>query len=274
MRVRFGKPCIEELKRSGFSAVDMHFHTGYTDNIVSVKSLLRRSERLGIGVAITDHNDVRGAIDAFKLNKKGLLVIPGIEVTCRTESHALLYFYALDELIEFFEKHVKSKRTRLHYGITRLSTPELLDITKDYNCVRVIAHPFASGGFGIGRAVSKGVLKKSVFKEFDAIEGINGQTLMGFNKKAVKKAEELGKPVTGGSDGHSVVMLGRVVTYSKAYGIEEFLNSIKKNKACVVGKKAPLALQALTYPGMLLRHLQHFGPYVENKYRALFDRPL
>ena len=55
---------------------------------------------LGIGIAITDHNEIKGAvaIDEYK----DLLTIPGIEITSAEGSHLLVYFYNINELKIFF----------------------------------------------------------------------------------------------------------------------------------------------------------------------------
>jgi hypothetical protein len=44
-----------------------------------------------IGVAITDHNEIRGAVEMDRI--RDVLSIPGIEVTSGEGSHLLVYFY-------------------------------------------------------------------------------------------------------------------------------------------------------------------------------------
>lgn len=63
---------------------DLHIHTIYSyDGTASVPAVLTRAKRMGLDViAITDHDEIRGALQAFELAPKfGIEVIPGIEIT-------------------------------------------------------------------------------------------------------------------------------------------------------------------------------------------------
>ena len=63
---------------------DLHMHTIYSyDGTASVSAVLKRAKQSGLDViAITDHDEVKGAIEALGLAPKyGIEVIPGIEVT-------------------------------------------------------------------------------------------------------------------------------------------------------------------------------------------------
>ena len=65
----------------------------------------------------------------------------------------------------------------------------------------------------------------NVVKKVDLIEGLNARTYSNFNKKAVKFAEKHKKPITGGSDAHHLLDLG------KAYTIYNNLRNLKKPEA-------------------------------------------
>jgi predicted metal-dependent phosphoesterase TrpH len=63
---------------------DLHMHTIYSyDGTASVPAVLERAKQVGLDViAITDHDEIRGALKALELAPTfGLEVIPGIEVT-------------------------------------------------------------------------------------------------------------------------------------------------------------------------------------------------
>ena len=72
--------------------VDMHIHTRHSDAAISIPSLLTRAKHLGTGVAITDHNEIHGVVEACQ-QSHGVLVIPGIELSSLEGPHILLYFY-------------------------------------------------------------------------------------------------------------------------------------------------------------------------------------
>src|ERR671919_2208950 len=63
---------------------DLHIHTVYSyDGTASVPAVLARAKQVGLDViAITDHDEIRGALKAFELAPQfGIEVIPGIEIT-------------------------------------------------------------------------------------------------------------------------------------------------------------------------------------------------
>lgn len=63
---------------------DLHIHTVYSyDGTATVPAVLERARQVGLDViAITDHDEIRGALKAFDLAPEfGIEVIPGIEIT-------------------------------------------------------------------------------------------------------------------------------------------------------------------------------------------------
>lgn len=63
---------------------DLHIHTVYSyDGTASVPDVLTRTKEVGLDViAITDHNEIMGALKAFEMAPQyGIEVIPGIEIT-------------------------------------------------------------------------------------------------------------------------------------------------------------------------------------------------
>ena len=91
-RIIFEKPDINKLKKD-FTLVDMHFHTDYSiDSFNNIKDSLEICKKLGIGLAITDHNEIKGAEKAIK-NNKNMLIIPGMEITSIEGIHTIFYFY-------------------------------------------------------------------------------------------------------------------------------------------------------------------------------------
>jgi predicted metal-dependent phosphoesterase TrpH len=75
---------------------DLHIHTSYGDGLASVRQIFEYVENhtdLDI-IAITDHDDIRGAMDALELAERSnyrFKVIPGNEITTR-QGHLLALF--------------------------------------------------------------------------------------------------------------------------------------------------------------------------------------
>ena len=67
-RSRFIPAVLFKMLRSiGFQAVDMHFHSAYSmDAASSIPSVLKKCKSRGYGVAITDHNEIKGAVRAWR----------------------------------------------------------------------------------------------------------------------------------------------------------------------------------------------------------------
>jgi hypothetical protein len=165
-------------------------------------------------------------------------VIPGIEVTCRSGAHLLFYFYRPSELEEFFRKELKQRMVNPFF--TSLSAAELLAEARGYNCVTCAPHPFSPGALGLRKIA----MTKGMEKDIDLIEVINGYNFRNHNLKAVYWAASLNKGVTGGSDGHTTMELGKVLTFAKEDGIDGFFKELLRNKALVIGKERNMLLKA------------------------------
>lgn len=72
---------------------DLHIHTSYSDGMGTVEAVLEAASRTDLNViAITDHDDVRGAAEAVALAPRyGIEVIPGVEITT-CQGHLLALF--------------------------------------------------------------------------------------------------------------------------------------------------------------------------------------
>ena len=145
MKVIYQKPKFKKLKKQGLMCVDLHLHSSYSDSTTTLNLLLQRARRLGIGLAITDHNHIMGSLKAFTRQKK-VMIIPSIELTSTENIDLIPYFYNMAELVEFYNKYVvKTKTPNRGFDFNKLkwTTSELIDHLKKYNCLINIPHPFA-----------------------------------------------------------------------------------------------------------------------------------
>jgi predicted metal-dependent phosphoesterase TrpH len=80
------------------ATADLHIHTTYSDGMATVPAVLQAASRTDLAViAITDHDTIRGALEARDLAARyGIQVVPGIEITTR-EGHLLALY--VDRLI-------------------------------------------------------------------------------------------------------------------------------------------------------------------------------
>ncbi len=272
-RAFFQKPEYKVILQEGFSAVDLHNHSEYSDTTTPITIIAKKARKLGIGISLTDHNVVAGNIKLAKDNKD-LLVIPGLEITTKEMAHVLTYFYTHKDMQAFFEKHIKDSRGGNPNLATQVSVTDLLDIAKNYNSVIAPAHPFAfPKRFSFISAMERGFVDKSVLKSLDAVEVICGANLRYMNKCAVDWAEELNKATIGGSDAHDINTLGSVVTVSQGSTVSEILTSIKKKKTAAIGREAKFFQRAIPMAKIASCHLRYFKPTMQTQYELSIKQP-
>jgi hypothetical protein len=225
----------------------MHFHTIHTDGLVSIRSLLSRVRARGIGCAVTDHNEISGAVHACR-ERGDLPVIPGIEVSAVDGPHILLYFYSPRDLEDFYGRHIRERRCESPWLLTELTTAEILEAAGEYACVRAPAHPYGYLIFngGLGKCIEKGYLDPDLYRGCEAVEGICANMTHAENLRAVALALRLNLPVTGGSDGHLLSDLGTAVTCARAGSPEEFLDELRGGRARVIGREKHLPQKLFT----------------------------
>ncbi len=272
--VTFQKPQHSSILQEGYSAVDMHNHSEYSDTTTPITTIAKKARKQGIGLALTDHNEVAGNIKLAQDNPD-LLVVPGLEITTKEMAHVLTYFYSHDELQDFFNTHIKDSRGGNPNLATKVSVTDLLDMTKDYNCVIAPAHPFAfPKRFSFISAMERGFVDKKVLKSLHGVEVICGANLRHMNHCAVDWAEELNKATIGGSDAHTLGSLGSVVTVSEGSTVEEVLHAIKRKKTSVVGSEAKFYQRPLSVAKIASCHLRYFKPTMQTQYELSVKMPL
>ncbi len=270
--VIFEKPVPKEIRRLGLFPADLHFHTRYSDSTTRVRDALRLAARRGVGLAITDHNEIGGVLEAAQ-QKSPVTLIPGIEVSASDGPHILLYFPAVSDLTDFFSRHIERNRRSGPYTAIHLDTESILDASEGYPCVRVEAHPcgYAFLNRGIQRGVERRCIDEEIFSRLDALEVICGGMARSHNRKAAELAAVHGLGRTGGTDGHLLHELGGVVTCAEADTAEEFLEAIRARKTVVIGRERPLVEKAVMGTAVLPHHIPHAVPIIQARWEQ--NRP-
>lgn len=252
----FKRPRLKKIAKEGFTPVDMHVHTKYSDGMNNVQTLLKKARKKGFGIAVTDHNHIKGALDAYYARK--ILVIPGIEISTFDGPHILCYFYNISEIVEFYEKHIENAKLRNPNGRIKLGMVELAERLKNYNCVVSLAHPYSIFELNLPRTLKKYPQCKKMVDFADAIEVISGQQLRSANLRAVDMKNELKKGITGGSDAHTLFDLGNVVTCAEAGNVDDFLESIELKKNFVIGKEARQVNRLISNSQVIKKHSRYW----------------
>ncbi len=268
-RVCFKKPDIEELGKKKSTLVDMHFHTHYSDGISRIKTVIKKIRRLGIGVSITDHNEIKGCIKASE--NKDIMLIPGIETTTYEGIHMLFYFFSIKDLEEFYKKHIEPYKGRTVYLKTGIN--KILDDAQNFSCIVSAAHPFIPGTAGLCKSVHRGYVTQETIDKVHAMEVMIGSNLRKRNLMALEFAQKNNKAITAGSDGHSLTELGRILTYTKEkQDVNNFLESILNHKNFVIGKELMLINKAILHAGTIKYPLKNPFPLIKRSVYYLRNR--
>jgi len=188
--------------------VDLHMHTDHSSDCATpVEVLLATARDQGLGaIAVTDHNEVSGALDAQrKADRFGVKVIVGEEVKTADQGEVIGLF--LTELIP--------------RGMTLQET--VAEIRRQGGVVYV-PHPFDRM-----HSVPDYEHLLAVVDDVDAIEVYNPRVAIGsFNEEAARFAAKYRIPAGAGSDAHVAQGLGSVrIAMPDFDGPEEFLEALR-----------------------------------------------
>lgn len=190
------KPEIQRLVR-----VELHVHTQASkDSLVKPGRLIKHCERIGIEcVAITDHNEIEGALAAKKATPERIIVGEEIETT-------------KGELIGYFMNEWVPPGLAPMAAIGRL---------RDQGALISVAHPFDTV-----RSMhwsEEDLL--AIVPHIDAIETFNARCLYNTpNQRAEDFAKQHGLLATVGSDAHSLFEVGKAYLSMPAFETaQEFL---------------------------------------------------
>lgn len=191
--------------------LDLHIHSKYSfDSTSSPRKILRVAKKRELeGVAITDHNTIKGSIMALRADTDGIVTIIGSETG--TEVGHILGLFLNDEI---------KSRTSL----------EVIDEINEQGGLAVLAHPFKRTN----------EIDGEIIKKFDAIEVFNARTKKSANIKAMDFAKDYNMPVTAGSDAHFYFEIGcgRIIV-PDAQDIEDIRKAILAKKVQIIGKESP-----------------------------------
>ncbi len=213
--------------------VDLHMHTDHSyDCATPVEVLLAEARARGLGaIAITDHNEVSGALEA-RAKADGVTVIVGEEVKTAEQG----------EVIGLF---IEEKIPR---GLTLAET--IAEIKRQGGLVYV-PHPFDRM-----HSVPDYEHLLGVIDDVDAIEVFNPRiAITEFNEEAVRFAAKYRIPAGAGSDAHVPQGLGSVRIRMRDFdGPQEFLQSLRdadiiRNPASLLYVQALKFLQTRAMPG-------------------------
>lgn len=160
---------------------DLHVHSKYSyDSILELKTILKIAKKRKLdGIAITDHNTIKGGVAALQENRNPCLdVIVGAEI--KTDIGDVIGLYLEEEI-----------HSRVFHDV--------VEEIHDQNGIAVLAHPFRN----------RSNYLQNELHDVDLIEGFNARSSKRANLEAQKLALSAGKMMTAGSDAHNFFEIGR-----------------------------------------------------------------
>jgi glycosyltransferase involved in cell wall biosynthesis len=212
--------------------VDLHMHTDHSyDCATPVEVLLAEARTRGLGaIAVTDHNEISGALDA-RAKAEGVKVIVGEEVKTADQGEVIGLF---------IEKKIPRGGT----------LADVIAEIKRQGGLVYVPHPFDRLHSAPDYEHLLGVLD-----DVDAIEVFNPRVAIAeFNDEAVRFAAKYRIPAGAGSDAHVPQGLGSVRIRMRDFdGPEEFLESLRdadiiRNPASLLYVQALKFLQTKALP--------------------------
>ena len=189
---------------------DLHTHTKHSglskvlflkipDSVSEPEDVVRAAEARRLDVlCVTDHNSIRGGLEAKK-HAKSVEVVVGEEV--QTADGEVLGLFLNDNVP------------------SGLTAQETIDIIHGMGGVAVAAHPFSAHCSALG--------DKALELDLDGIEVFNAFHRDRYsNDLAVSRCSESGKALTGGSDAHAPMMVGDGYTTFEGRTAEELRKAI------------------------------------------------
>ncbi len=200
---------------------DIHAHTMYSgftkysflsfpDSVTTPRTSIKVAEKQGLSVlCITDHNTIKGARVAQKLNKD--IVVIGEEISSNE-----------GEILGLFLQE------QVNPG---MSAEETIEQIHGQDGIAIAPHPFSAHCSSVRDGINT--------LRFDGIEVFNSLHRDGFsNALALKNCN--GHAKLGGSDAHSSNMIGNGYTLFSGNSPEDFRTAIKNRQTIYGGRVAGL----------------------------------
>ena len=169
----------------------------------------------------------------------------------------IVYFYNGSELKEFYGKHVEPNLPKI-FQTSKIDFVDLLDITKDYNCVLCAAHPCASLHKNLKKFSESNNVDK-IISEIPIFEVMNSNLFRQNNLDAIDWAKSEKKAFSGGSDAHTVSTIGSCVTCSPADNVNDFLDSILAKQNKVIGTETKKVDKSLAVLAIIQKNIETLG---------------
>jgi predicted metal-dependent phosphoesterase TrpH len=198
--------------------LDLHLHSCYSDDAAGTpEEIIKILQKKGLqGMALTDHNTLKGSLRARQVAPRDFLVIPGVEIT--TADGHLLALNITQEIP------------------TGLSVEETVETILSQSGIAIAPHLLR-----LFSGIKKEKLN-NIHSKIPALEVFNGCSVPRTNLKTAKVARAFNLGGTGGSDSHDPRYAGYGYTTvdTTDLRIDTVLSELQKKKTWGAGLMLPL----------------------------------
>jgi predicted metal-dependent phosphoesterase TrpH len=198
---------------------DLHIHSSYSsDGTMDTKTIIKVAIKRHLnGIAITDHNTIKGGLEAKKYETKDFKVIVGSEIM--TDQGEVIGLFLSEE-------------------ITAKNIMDVINEIKAQDGIIVIPHPFDEIRHS---ALHPNDEYASIV---DCIEGFNSRCIFQiYNDKAVQYANKHNLPLVAGSDAHFENEIGNAGVITET---EDLREAIIQKDIEIFGKRSMLSNHMFT----------------------------
>jgi predicted metal-dependent phosphoesterase TrpH len=196
----FEETPTQAASASGTGQADMHIHSIASDGTASAGQILEYAERfLDLDViAIADHERIEAAVECQRLARElgsRVEVVVGEEVTTRS-----------GHLLGLFLQARLKRSQRLEMTVAEIH---------EQGGLAIVPHPFSAFTLGMRKhAIMRVHHSTDPLVYWDALEAYNPSTAGRYGRAAtIRLAAELGLPIVGNSDSHTLDTIGDGRTY-------------------------------------------------------------
>ena len=185
----------------------------FPDSISHPSEIVKMAERRKLDVlCVTDHNSIRGAVEARK-SATSVEIVAGSEIA--TLDGDLLGIFLTEDVPK------------------GLPAEETIDKIHEQGGLAIAPHPFSSQAFSLGLKIAE--------LKIDGVELFNAAHRDGYTNDAAQIiAKNLDVAFVGGSDAHAANMVGNAYTQFDGKSAEDLRRAILARKTSFAGEPTPL----------------------------------
>ena len=204
---RAGDALKVHLKGWQMGVADLHIHTEWSDGMMSVRALIQHVSSSCVldVVAITDHDQIGGALEAFRQaaepGYEGPSIVVGIETTTKWLRHVIGLFFRPPFPVEPLPRFEALEKT-----VSRIA---------EFGGIAVVPHPMSVLVPSLHQSDIERFLATAMGPNLVGVEVASG-VLGGRRKESAIRAKNVGKwglAEIGASDAHHLTQVGSALTW-------------------------------------------------------------